>query len=267
MKIHFNKKNKCSGLTDSIKNDIIHKCNYCNRKYKKTKKEHEDICSVKKMEEKLEEIKEEIKELKENKNVQIINNNTNNNTNNTNNINNKIEITNNNNISLNSYMNYSTNHITIEKIIKFIEDRDMSEFFPFMFEIIFYNPNCPENQSIFYVDDKCIYVNQGSFNFKKITIEEFNKFTNDKLYKTCIRMLSNVPHNKLCDNDVEIVKNYIENKDSNISEQHQNDIKDIMIYGNNDTIDVYSKLLENPDKYILPARLSKNIKSIMLQNE
>ncbi len=260
---HFKKKNKCSELDELIKNDILHKCNYCSKRYRKSKEEHESKykCSIKSIEDmkkNMENMEKKIEEME--KKIEKHNNISNNITNN--------NITNNNIIMLNSYMDYSTRHITTEGIIKFIEDKHISGFCPYIFDMIFYNQECPENHSIFYIEDKCIFVNQGSFNFKKLTLDEFNKFTDDKIYKTCIRMLNTVPKNKICDSDFESIKNYknkIENKDSEILKQDKDDIKEIMIYGNNN-IDLYSKLIENPDKYILPTKLTKYIKSVIIQN-
>ncbi len=266
MKNHINRKKLCSDkLKDSkIVNDILMLCNYCSKQYI-DKLNHEEMCNIKKnyddvltITESLnkfrEEIKEEIRDIKS-KPTYITNHNVV-------------------NVSLNNVLMYNLSHISNEQIKKFLEERDVDEFAPYVFEIIFYNPDFPDNHSIFYINDKCIYIHEGSCKFKSINIKDFYKFTDERIYKTSIRLINNIIEETTDKEDIkkyqEIKSDYMINRElrtKKLTDQDRENIRDIMINSNCITEETFIKLASGPQSYLLPPKLIKHINGTILCNK
>ncbi len=131
-------------IDDSIRNDIMHKCNYCNKKYRKTKEEHENKCSKILIQGNTDETLSLRPKIKQ-KNKTITTTTTTTTTTNTNT-----------NILINNYIYYSTYYVTIDG------DKNISEFSQYIFNIIFCNQEYPNNHLVYYVKNNCIFAQKGS---------------------------------------------------------------------------------------------------------
>jgi hypothetical protein len=229
MKDHLKRKLVCCPnesnilLTNEVKNDILHICNYCNKSYK-DKEHHEISCRNKKQtqtqttDEKIEELRKEIEDMKKNQtSINIETQNIIQNNNNTYNI----------DIKLLAYDSFTTRHIDRKWLFDNILEtqEEPPKFIERFFEYVHLNEDIPENHNIFCIcmtkNQNNVYVYTDQRLVKELSTQELYNFIN-KNVKSRIRYLLNDRENIFLAGSYE---NLPDDDKSQYSEENYEDIK------------------------------------------